>query len=61
MTPSWLFDCHRMSILKQRLRLQIDWHQKKGHVVALGTRMQTWRLIEKELQRLGRKNGYFQR
>ena len=26
--PSWLFDCHRMSILKQRLRLQIDWRQK---------------------------------
>ena len=24
------FDCHRMSILKQRLRLQIDWRQK-GH------------------------------
>ena len=29
--PSWLFDCHRMSTLKQRLRLQIDWHQKRAH------------------------------
>ena len=28
--PSWLFDCHRMPTLKQRLRLQIDWRQKKG-------------------------------
>ena len=27
--PSWLFDCHLMSTLKQRLRLQIDWRQKK--------------------------------
>ena len=27
--PSWLFDCHRMSTLKQRLRLQIDWRQKR--------------------------------
>ena len=27
--PSWLFDCHRMSALKQRLRLKIDWRQKR--------------------------------
>ena len=29
--PLWLFYCHRMSTLKQRLRLQIDWRQKRTH------------------------------
>ena len=33
--PSWLFDCHRMSTLKQRLRLQIDWRRKKGALFSL--------------------------
>ena len=33
--PSWLFDCHRMSTLKQRLRLQIDWRQKRAHFSVL--------------------------
>ena len=29
------FDCHRMSTLKQRLRLQIDWRPKKGVLFSL--------------------------
>ena len=28
--PLWLFNCHRMSTLKQQLRLQIDWRQKRA-------------------------------
>ena len=38
--PSWLFDCHSMSTLKQQLRLQIDWRQKRAHfsvwIISLG-------------------------
>ena len=34
--PSWLFDCHRMSTLKQRMRLQIDWRQNiTFHIIML--------------------------
>ena len=33
--PSWLFDCHRTSTLKQRLRSQIDWRQKKDALFSL--------------------------
>ena len=33
--PSWLFDCNRLSTLKQRPRLQIDWRQQKGALFIL--------------------------
>ena len=33
--PSRLFDCHRLSTLKQRPRLQIDWRQQKGALFIL--------------------------